>query len=123
MRLTAGAPSIEIVQQIARKFLSAWTNIERVTSGASTYVYRIYTRRGEVLYLRILPEAGSTFAPEVLVHALLRREGVSVPEVIYYEPANDRLGLSVMATKEIPGKELASRTTAVFLSKRGASLR
>ena len=45
--------------------------IERVAEGVSTWVYRI-RRGGETFYLRILPEADATFAPEVIAHQRLR---------------------------------------------------
>ena len=55
------------------------TTIERVAEGVSTCVYRII-RNNETFYLRILPEEGQSFAPEVAVHQQLRQMGVKVPE-------------------------------------------
>ena len=64
--------------------------VERVAEGISTSVYRI--RRGmETFYLRVLPEAGASFAPEVRAHALLRARGVAVPVVIYFEHCHPAL--------------------------------
>ncbi len=75
--------------------------VERVTQGGSTWVYRI--RRGsETFYLRILPEADASFAPEVFVHQQLHALGVHVPEVVYFEHHNELVQRSVMVTTEIP---------------------
>ena len=82
--------------------------IEYVAEGVSTHVYRI-ARGDEWFYLRVLPEAGDSFSPEVRAHALLRERGVSVPEVVYFEHRNDVFGLSVMVTTEIAGQSVASR--------------
>jgi len=80
--------------------------VERVPQGVSTRVYRL--RRGaETFYLRVLPETGASFAPEVRVHQLLRDRGVRVPAVVYFEPCNERLRRSVMVTTEIPGRSLS----------------
>jgi Ser/Thr protein kinase RdoA (MazF antagonist) len=87
---------------------SADGGIERVPEGVSTHVYRI-TRGPGTFYLRVLPEAGATFAPEVLAHTLLRERGVLAPEVVYYEPCEPRLARSVMITTAIPGRPLADR--------------
>lgn len=81
--------------------------MERVTHGVSTWVYRI--AHGETTaYLRVLPEAGASFAPEVLVHWRLRALGVRVPEVIYFEDGYAPLQRSVMVVSEIHGSPLAS---------------
>ena len=81
---------------------------ERVAEGVSTHVYRI--RRGaETFYLRVLPEAGASFAPEVRAHTLLRARGVAVPEVIYFEHCHPALRRSVMVTTEIPGSPVGRR--------------
>lgn len=81
-------------------------NIERVVDGISTLVYRL-RRAEETFYLRVLPEAGAGFVPEVYVHTLLRRRGVLVPGVIYVEQCNEALQRSVMITTEIPGQPLS----------------
>jgi aminoglycoside phosphotransferase (APT) family kinase protein len=82
--------------------LGADVIVEPVTEGVSTYVYRI--RRGlDVFYLRILPEDGATFAPEAEAHAILRRQGVRVPEVVFCEDLNPLTDRSIMITTEIKG--------------------
>jgi len=58
--------------------------VERVAEGVSTFVYRILCG-DETFYLRVLPEAGASFAPEVTAHTLLRQRQVNVPEAIYFE--------------------------------------
>ena len=91
-------PTIEaIVHQI---FPSHPVHIERVTEGASTFVYRV-TYPNEVFYLRILPEEQASFAPEVAVHARLYQMQVKVPEVIHFEHYNEQLQRSIMLTTEI----------------------
>lgn len=80
--------------------------VERVPEGGSTLVYRVW-RSDEPYYLRILPEVGKTFAPEVRAHTLLRERGARVPEVIFYEPCDAMLGLSVMVTTAIAGQSRA----------------
>ena len=80
--------------------------VERVAEGISTRVYRI-TASSEIFYLRVLPEEGASFAPEVATHAQLRQRQVSVPEVIYFEHCNDLLQRSIMITTEIKGQPLS----------------
>ena len=84
-------------------------SVERVAEGVSTYVYRIH-RRSETFYLRVLPEEGASFAPEVRVLALLRERRVRVPEVLYYDDCDDVLQHSVMVTSEIVGQHLGHRS-------------
>jgi Ser/Thr protein kinase RdoA (MazF antagonist) len=84
--------------------------MERVTEGVSTYVYRI-TFPHETFYLRVLPEEGASFAPEVTVHTQLRQMQVKVPEVIYFEHYNERLQRSMMVTAEIKGQPLSQSPT------------
>ncbi len=79
--------------------------VERVEEGVSTYVYRIH-QGAEVFYLRVLPEKDRSFAPEVLVHTLLRERGVKVPEVVYFEHYNQALQHAVMVTTEIRGRHI-----------------
>ncbi len=102
--IKAIVPSIHLVHhEVTRLFphtpLSA---IERVNEGVSTYVYRVSTNN-ETFYLRLLPEIGASFAPEVYVHQLLRSKGVRVPEVLRFEHRNEVLQLSLMLTTEIKG--------------------
>ncbi|HET7094268.1 MAG TPA: aminoglycoside phosphotransferase family protein [Thermomicrobiales bacterium] len=87
-------------------------NLERTAAGGSTPVYRI-RRGGIVRYLRLaeLPEA--SLAPEALAHRLLRERGVRVPEVVHFEPFDERLQRSLMATTEIPGRPLAEHRHGV----------
>jgi len=87
--------------------------VKRVAEGISTRVYRI-TARGEIFYLRVLPEEGASFAPEVATHAQLRQRQVSVPEVIYFEHCNDLLQRSIMITTEIKGQPVSH---SAFLSE------
>jgi aminoglycoside phosphotransferase (APT) family kinase protein len=82
---------------------------ERVEEGVSTFVYRI-RRETETLYLRILPETGASFAPEVRAHQLLRERGVWVPDVVLWEHCDALLGRSLMVTREIPGRHVGHRT-------------
>jgi aminoglycoside phosphotransferase (APT) family kinase protein len=100
--------SIAALRDIARTALgdAAPIDIEPAGDGISTAVYRL--RRGaETFYLRILPEAAQSFAPEARVHALLRERGVRVPAVIYLEDCHLLLERSVMVTTEIPGRPAA----------------
>jgi aminoglycoside phosphotransferase (APT) family kinase protein len=76
--------------------------VERVMQGGSTWVYRVH-RCGETFYLRILPEADASFAPEVFAHQRLHARGVHVPEVVYFEHRNALVGHSIMVTTEMAG--------------------
>lgn len=80
--------------------------MERVAQGVSTYVYRLNCG-DERYYLRVLPEAGASFAPEVRVLELLRGQGVSVPQVVYFAHRESALGASALITTAIPGRPLA----------------
>ena len=107
-------PATQLINDVATAILGAALVVESVADGVSTYVYRL--RRGaEAFYLRVLPEEGSTFAPEVAAHTILRRQGVQVPEVLYWEDCNQAVGRSVMMTTEIKG-------TAIGRSDVGAEL-
>jgi hypothetical protein len=95
-------PTTRLVQGVAATVLGGEIVVEPVPEGVSTYVYRL--RRGaEVFYLRVLPEEGSTFTPEAEAHSILRRQGVHVPLVVYWEDHHPVLGRSVMITAEIKG--------------------
>ena len=76
--------------------------VERVMEGVSTHVYRIVFQR-ETCYLRVLPEEGASFAPEVVAHRLLRHLQANVPEVIYFDHCYEPLQQSVMVTTEVKG--------------------
>src|SRR5215469_12778632 len=93
-------PTTRLIQNVVTAILGAALVVESMAEGVSTYVYRL--RRGaEVFYLRVLPEEGATFAPEVEAHTILFRQGVQVPEVLYWEDHNSAIGRSVMITTEI----------------------
>ncbi len=102
------APDERDVAMLARRIFApvGVLTVARVPEGVSTYVYHVM-RGDEVFYLRVLPEVGKTFAPEVLAHATLRERGVRVPAVIYYEPCYQPFGLSVLVTTAIAGRSLA----------------
>jgi len=83
-----------------------------MTDGVSTVVYRA-ERGDERFYLRILPEEGATFAPEVRAHQLARSLGCQVPEVLAYEALDPALERSIMLTSEIPGRPLSEDVSAI----------
>jgi len=71
------------------------------------------------LYLRVLPEEGASFAPEVAAHTLLRQRQVNVPEVLYFEQRNELLQRSIMLTTAIKGRPL-SQSPALSVEVREA---
>ena len=87
---------------VNRIFPASPLRMERVTEGVSTHVYRIVFQR-ETFYLRILPEEGASFAPEVAAHTRLRQLQAKVPEVIYFDHCYEPLQRSVMVTTEVKG--------------------
>lgn len=95
---------------LKRVFPSGVSEVARVTEGVSTRVYRVVAQ-GETLYLRILPEAGASFGPEVIAHERVRQLGVKAPAVIAYEPCYQPLQRSVMIVREIPGLPLSQSTS------------
>lgn len=99
----------EVVAALAARVLGAAPlTVERVPEGVSTRVYRV--RRGAgTFYIRVLPEPDASFAPEAVLHGLLRARGVRVPEVLLVEDCNERLQRSVMVTTEIPGSSVGER--------------
>jgi aminoglycoside phosphotransferase (APT) family kinase protein len=103
-----GAPDIAAVAALARHIFppTLVLTVERMAEGVATFVYRI-TRGNERFYLRLLPEVGDSFAPELRAHALLRKRGVSIPEVVHFEHRNETFGLSVLVTTEIAGRSVA----------------
>ena len=109
-------PDLATIAELAARVFPGGSSrsVERVAEGVSTFVYRI-RHRDEVFYLRVLPADEGSFAPEVLVHQLLRARNVRAPEVVYYEDRNAELGCSVMIVAEIPGRPLghAADTTAM----------
>jgi aminoglycoside phosphotransferase (APT) family kinase protein len=100
------APSVDLVIQALSDHMHPRDfQIERVLSGASTYVYRVQSG-ADTYYLRILPEQHMSFAVEVHVHSLLRKQQVQVPEVLFFENDNESLGMSLMLVKEILGSSI-----------------
>src|SRR5579859_3703046 len=87
---------------VNRIFPTRPLRVERVMEGISTHVYRIVFQR-ETFYLRVLPEEGAGFAPEVTAHRLLRQMQVKVPDVIYFDHCYEPLQRSVMVTAEVKG--------------------
>jgi aminoglycoside phosphotransferase (APT) family kinase protein len=108
----ATIPDIHLVHhEVARLFpQTPLFTIERINEGVSTYVYRVHIN-SEIFYLRLLPEIGASFAPEALIHQLLRDKGVRVPEVVYFEHRNEALQLSLMLTTEIKGTHVGHCTS------------
>lgn len=102
---------IRDVEVLSRQvFPSSPTILERVAEGVSTCVYRII-HNNETFYLRILPEEGQSFAPEVAAHQQLRQMGVKVPEVIYFKPCYEPLQRSVMVSTELNGQPVSQSST------------
>jgi aminoglycoside phosphotransferase (APT) family kinase protein len=100
-------PDARQIETVVRQiFPSIALVVERVAEGVSTWVYRI-TSRNETFYLRVLPEEGASFAPEVAAHTLLRERQVNVPEVIYFEQCHELLQRSMMVTMAIKGEPLS----------------
>ncbi|HEU5382839.1 MAG TPA: aminoglycoside phosphotransferase family protein [Ktedonobacteraceae bacterium] len=103
--------SVQNIQEMLKKiFARSPIAVERVTEGISTLIYRILFPH-EIFYLRILPEEGASFAPEVAVHTRLRSMQMHVPEVIHFEHSNELLQRSVMITTEIKGRPLSQSST------------
>jgi aminoglycoside phosphotransferase (APT) family kinase protein len=94
---------------VHRLFPARDTQMERVMSGISTYVYRIQSQC-QTYYLRILPDIEASFTPEIAVLTLLRQHGIKVPEIVHFEDYNRILGRTVMVEAEIKGAAL-SRTS------------
>ncbi len=105
MRLDA--PDRAAIRAVADRIFSKSLDltVTRATEGVSTYVYRI-ERGAETFYLRVLPEAGASFAPEAEVHRLLRAHGVKVPGVVYVVQHDETLERSVMVTTAIAGSHI-----------------
>jgi aminoglycoside phosphotransferase (APT) family kinase protein len=87
-------------------------NVSRVLDGGSTWVYRIdqfdqFDQSDNTFYLRVLPEADASFAPEVFVHNALRMRGVHVPEVIHFEHYHEEFQRSLVVTTAIAGVPVA----------------
>lgn len=98
--------NLEPITRVARQlFPGSPLTVERVREGGSTWVYRL-RRADETFYLRLLPDAAASFAPEVSVHKILKAKGAAVPDVVFFEHRHEALGRSVMVTTEIPGRAL-----------------
>lgn len=89
-----------------RLFPTGPIQVERVLSGISTYVYSIVFDN-RTYYLRVLPEEGASFAPEVAALTRLRKHDFHVPEVVYFEEYNQILERSIMVETEIKGQALS----------------
>ena len=104
---TPSPPETREIETVIRHiFPSMSFQVERVAEGGSTFVYRMLCG-DETLYLRVLPEEGASFAPEVAAHTLLRQRQVNVPEVLYFEQRNELLQRSIMLTTAIKGRPLS----------------
>ena len=102
---------VQHIQEVVKKiFPQSPARVERVTEGVSTYVYRIIFAH-ETFYMRVLPEEGASFSPEVNVHTQLCQMQIKVPEVIYFEHYNELLQRSVMVTTEIKGMPMSKSST------------
>jgi aminoglycoside phosphotransferase (APT) family kinase protein len=102
---------IQHIQEVLKRiFPQGPAKVERVKEGVSTYVYRLIFPH-ETFYLRVLPEEGASFSPEVTVHTQLRKMQVKVAEVIYFEHNNELLQRSVMVTTEIQGQSMSQSST------------
>lgn len=88
-----------------RAFPGKAATFERTDTGISTQVYRV-TTGNERFYLRLGEHADHSLAPEVWAHDHLSRIGVRVPQVVYFEPFNQRIERSVMITTQIKGGPL-----------------
>ena len=109
-------PDVRRIEELCDRIFGSrgGLRVVRIAEGGSTYVFRV-ERAGDIFFLRVLPEEGASFAPEVLVHRLLHERGVRVPEVVYWEHSNPALDRSVMVTTEIKGHPLGHGTDAEAL--------
>jgi aminoglycoside phosphotransferase len=106
--------NLEALRDIANRTLpgSGRPLLERTPTGGSTLVYRI-ERGGTVQYLRLAESATASLAPEALAHRLLRDRGACVPDIVHFEPFDQRLQRSALVTSAIPGWSLAERHRGV----------
>ncbi len=107
-------PNSSLIRVITAAALGGDIVVEPIKEGISTYVYRL-VRDADAFYLRVLPEEGATFAPEVAAHMLLRRRGVQVPDVVYWEDLNHVVERSGMITTEIKGTAIGQGRAGVAL--------
>ena len=98
---------LSAIARFARTIITSTAplTLARVAEGVSTIVYRIDAGE-QTYYLRILPEPGASFAPEVAAHQQLRAVGLRVPEVIYFEHFNPLFQRSLMLTTAIAGRAI-----------------
>jgi len=98
---------VAVVAQYVRSVFTeeSVSAVERVAEGVSTCVYRVRCAN-TTYYLRILPEAGASFAPEAEVHRRLRAAGMCVPDVLHYEACQAAFQRSAMVTTALPGRAL-----------------
>lgn len=97
-------PDLALLAPVLRQVFGAGPiQVQHVPEGVSTWVYRV-TSQGATYYLRVLPEAGTSFAPEVAIHQRLRQRHVQVPRVLYFDPCYEPLQRSIMVVDEVPGQ-------------------
>lgn len=102
-------PNLDIIIELVRELLPNTSyQVARMISGSSTWVYRLDSAH-ETLYMRVLPEANASFAPEVAVHRRLRELGAMVPEVVLWQHYNPQLERSLMLTTAIAGRDLQAQ--------------
>jgi aminoglycoside phosphotransferase (APT) family kinase protein len=103
-----GEPDVGLLAPVLHQVFGAGPIlVHRVAEGVSTWVYRIRVR-GATYYLRVLPEAGASFAPEVAIHQQLRRRQVKVPRVLHFEACYEPLQRSIMVVDEVPGRPVSA---------------
>lgn len=96
----------EHIATVAREALGLEArHVEAMTDGYSTHVYRV-SAAGRIWYVRVLPRAGESFAPEVAVHEQLRQLGVRVPAVVFFAERHPLLERSAMIVEALPGAAL-----------------
>jgi len=91
-----------VVHLASRIFGDRRVEVQRSSEGVSTYVYRVHHDES-TWYIRVLPEDGASFAPEVAAHQRLSALGVKVPKVIYFDNRDEALRRSVMVTSAVEG--------------------
>ncbi len=100
-------PDLGLLAPVLRQVFGAGPmQVQRGTEGVSTWVYRV-TSQEATYYLRVLPEVGASFAPEVAIHQRLRQMHVQVPRVLYFEPCYEPLQRSIMVVEEVPGRPVS----------------
>jgi hypothetical protein len=97
----------EISDQAVNALLHRWFPGEtaafaRMQSGSSTPVYRV-THDDRVSYLRLAEHPGEIRDGEVRAHEQALQAGISVPEIIRWDPKPPELDRSATLTATIPG--------------------